>query len=151
MSGELNRMIARHLLSVAVAGGVAVVAFPQHAASIVRLAAGTALVLMASLVLRAVAPVVAREPIRTALDRRPVAGAAPLDPHGLRDARRDLARPAAPGAVPPVVADRLRAIAESHGRPLDVRESAGTVRDPAAVSALVHRALDRMGGSRDHR
>ncbi len=147
----MNRLILRYVLATAVGAGVLVAVLPQHAVSVVRLAAGTAVVLAASLVLRAVAPVVARHPTPTALDRRPSVGAPPLDPHGLRDARRDLDRPAAPGSVPPVIADRLASVAARAGQDLDVRRRAGTTRDPAAVAAIVHRTLDRIGGPDDDR
>ena len=99
----MNRRIALVALAAAVVSGVLVAVLPQHAVSIVRIGAATLTAVTAALVLTAVAPVVAREPATSALDQLRTLGAPPLDPHGLRDARRDLDRPTAPGSVPPAV------------------------------------------------
>lgn len=162
----MNRRIAAAALAAAIVGGLACLALPQHAASIIRLAAATVAVHTGGLVLVAVAPVVSREPERTALDHTPATGAPPLDPHGLRDARRDLDRPAAAGVLPAAVRDRLLEVygtRTNDDRPVpDVLRPApttGTVRrDPAAVARLVHRFLDdldstpvRTGASDGHR
>ncbi|MDE0805075.1 MAG: hypothetical protein OSA99_17345 [Acidimicrobiales bacterium] len=150
----MNRRIAAAVLAAGVVGGLCCLALPQHAASIVRLVATAVAVYTGGLVLRAVAPVVAREPELTALDHVPATGATPLDPHGLRDARRDLDRPTAPGTLPASVRDRLVDIhaVRSDGRAetptLLVSPAAGTAtgaqRDPAAVARLVHRILDDL-------
>ena len=149
----MNRRIGAAVLAAAIVGGLGCLLLPQHAASIVRLAAVTVAVHAGGLVLRAVAPVVGREPERTALDHTPVSGAKPLDPHGLRDARRDLDRPAPPGALPAPVRERLLAIHADRdgGRsrlPASLRSPApGTVRaqrDASAVATLVHRILDDL-------
>lgn len=123
---------------------IVTVVLPQHAAAIARVFAATVVVLTGVLVLRAVAPVAAREPVISALDRVPGPRTPVLDPHGLRDARRDLDRPAAAGSVPPVVRDRLLVAADRRGMPLNLHASTGSVRDPAAVARIVHRTLDAL-------
>lgn len=150
----MNRRIVGVVLAAIVVGGLGCLALPQHAASIVRLVAVAVAVHTGGLVLMAVAPVVAREPERTALDHVPATGATPLDPHGLRDARRDLDRPTAPGALPASVRDRLLDVhaVRSDGRdgpPASlVAPAAGAAvdarRDPASVARLVHRILDDL-------
>ena len=149
----MNRRIAAAVLAAAVVGGLGCLALPQHAASIVRLAAAAVAVYTGGLVLGAVGPVVGREPERTALDHTPATGATPLDPHGLRDARRDLDRPAAPGSLPPAVRDRLLEVHAAQagardGVPTILRAPpttpAGARRDPAAAARLVHRVLDDL-------
>lgn len=148
----MNRRIAAAALAAAVVGGLGCLVLPQHAASIVRLAAATVAVYTGGLVLVAVAPVVGREPERTALDHTPATGATPLDPHGLRDARRDLDRPAPPGTLPAAVRERLLDVhvaraGSDHPVPdlLLAAPTTGTVRrDPAAVARLVHRLLDDL-------
>ncbi len=143
-------------MAAVVVGGFAVVLVPQHATSIVRLLAVTVAVVAGALVLAAVGPVVAREPIASALDHLPAVGATPLDPHGLRDARRDLDRPAAPGTVPPAVRDRLVDALGAHSRsdvvlPLaSATSSPKAVRDRARVAAIVHRILDDVEQGAPH-
>lgn len=158
----MNRRIGTVLVAAVVIGGVLVAGLPQHAASIARVLATAVAVLTGTMVLRAVAPVVAREPMWTALDRRPRLGAPALDPHGLRDARRDLDRPAPAGSVPAAVAARLHAMAGRAGVTVQVPgevpgDGAGpATRDPAGVARRVSRLLDtidrppRSGAEHDH-
>lgn len=103
----MNRRILASVCGVACVGGVLVLVVPQHALSIGRLGATTAAVMVGALVLGAVGPFVSRPVPTTGLDVEQSAGATPLDPHGLRDARRDLDLPAAPGRPPTAVRDRL--------------------------------------------
>ncbi len=144
----MNRRIVVALMATSVMGGVVVALLPQHATSIARVGATTVAAFTAALVLAAVGPVVARDPEPTALDHLPPVGASPLDPHGLRDARRDLDRPTAPGGVSPAVRDRLlECIETSHPEfpipsVLDRTPAAGSGRDPAGVATIVNRILD---------
>ena len=153
----MNRRIAAVILAASAVGGLGCLLLPQHAASVVRLVAATVAAYTGGLVLLAVSPIVGREPDRTALDHTPATGADPLDPHGLRDARRDLDRPAAPGTLPPSVRARLLDVhaVRTDGRG-DVPEllrgpSAATPapgrRDPASAARLVHLVLDDLDSS----
>jgi hypothetical protein len=165
----VNRRIAAAIAAGAVIAGTAAAIAPQHASSAARVLAAAVAVVTGALVLLAVARVVRREVRPTDLDRRAATGAPALDPHGLRDARRDLGRPAAAGGVPPEVWDRLVVAARLrlHGIGVDVETdrgrgaigellSAPTVallgaapargsdREPQGVSAVVHRTLDEL-------
>lgn len=159
----MNRRIHASLLAATVIGGALTSAVPQHAASIMRTLAVAVVVVTGALLLGAVGPFVARERPRTAVDALPTSGAPPLDPHGLRDARRDLDRPSRPGSLPApvwdrlVVASRMRFHAlgidagsvESGLRPetwrlLSTPPAAGFDRDPATTAAVVHRTLDEL-------
>lgn len=153
----MNRRIVVTAAAAAVVSGLLIVLLPQHTASLVRVAAATVAVLTAALVLTAVGPVVARDPQPTALDHVPTAGARPLDPHGLRDARRDLDRPTAPGSVPPAVRARLVEVLRSRGvrdadLPVELTRTppAGSGRDPAGVARIVHRVLDSVSEGATH-
>lgn len=165
----MNRRIAAAAAAGATIAGAAAALAPQHAFSAARVLAVAVAVVTGALVLLAVAPVVRREAHLTDLDRRTGSGAPALDPHGLRDARRDLGRPAASGAVPPEVWDRLvvaatlrlqgigvdvetdrgrAAIGEVLSAPaltlLGAAPVRGSDRDPQRVSAVVHRTLDEL-------
>ena len=167
----MNRRIASTAVAAVALFGVTIVIVPQHGWSAARVLAVAVAVVTGALVLLAIGPFVRREAPSTALDQRAVAGAPPLDPHGLRDARRDLARPSAPGSVPPDVWDRLvvAATMRLHHVGIDVdtprgldqmaavldpdvvallatepRRGAG--RDPDEVAAIVHRTLDELDG-----
>lgn len=162
----MNRRIAASLLAAVVVAGVLTAVVPQHAASISRTLAVAVAVVTGGLLLAAAGPFVAREAPRTELDALPAGGARPLDPHGLRDARRDLDRPAPPGSVPVPVWERLavasRMRLEAAGidpddaasveaclrsetiRLLATPPGAGFDRDAAAAAAVVHRVLDEL-------
>lgn len=132
-----RRLFAASLAAAALAGaGAALV--PQHAASLVLLASGTVVVAAVFLLVLA-GPLVTGERPVSALDVVPGAGAAPLDPHGLRDARRDLAVRHVPGLLPPPVHDRLAAAGVLPASP---PPPPGTTVDRDAAAALVHRVLD---------
>lgn len=164
----MNRRITASLLAAVVVGGSVTAAVPQHAASIGRVLAVAVVVVTGGLLLGAVGPFVARDPARTALDAVPRTGAPPLDPHGLRDARRDLDRPSQAGSLPRPVWERLIAASrlQLHAAGLDHEDPhaaawleglpartrrllatpppAGFDRDPAAAAAIVHRTLDDL-------
>lgn len=168
----MNRRIAAAIAAAAVLGGCSVLLVPQHAASIARLLSAAVAVVVAGLVLVAVVPVAARRPVPGALDRLPAGGAAPLDPPGLLDARRDLRRARHAGEVPEPVRQRLWAAAtvslrrigidlEDRGqraraealvdtgtwRVLTGRVSTAPARvddAPAAVATAVHEVLDHL-------
>jgi hypothetical protein len=134
-----RRLLSASIAAVALAGaGAAVV--PQHAASLVLVASGTVVVVAAVFLLVLAGPLVTSERPVSALDVAPGAGAAPLDPHGLRDARRDLAARHAPGSLPPPVHDRLAAAGVVPASP---PPAPGTAVDRTAAAALVHHVLDR--------
>ena len=165
----MNRRIAGSAAAAAVLIGIVLVVVPPHAWSAVRVCATAVVVVTGALVLLAVAPAVHREPRASALDRRASTGAPPLDPHGLRDARRDLDRPAAVDALPRPVWDRLTVAAALRLQHLGVDPDTGRGREqlaallradtarllsaaprpgddrrPARVAALVHRTLDEL-------
>lgn len=165
----MNRQLRTSLVAATVLAGLVLVSVPQHAVTAFRVLTVAVVAITGALVLAAVGQVVRREPPRTALDRRPVAAVPPLDPRGLRDARRDLAQPAAPGSVPRAVWERLVLatsmrlqqlgvdVATARGRAdvatwlrpdttelVSAPPVAGTRRDPAAVAATVHRTLDEL-------
>lgn len=170
MTGStLNRRIVGYVFAAVVVGGISSAVVPQHVGSIARVVAVATAVVAGALVLGAVGPFVSREPQRTALDARPLSGAPPLDPHGLRDARRDLDRPCPPGSVPAPVWERLvlawRMQCRASGAEIDgtvddaggdarlrpetcrvlaTPPAAGFDRDPARAAALVHRTLDEL-------
>lgn len=159
----MNRRIATVLAAAVVLAGAVMIVLPQHAATAARVSAATVAVLTGTLVLGAVAAIAGRAPVESALDHPPTTGVAPLDPHGLRDARRDLGRPGATGQLPPVVWDRLTRARPVGRLPDDVERllaappGHGQHRDPAAVAAVVHRVLDSYerpaaptGVRRDH-
>ncbi|WP_436793334.1 hypothetical protein [Actinospongicola halichondriae] len=152
----MNRRIVAAALAATVVGGAVTVFIPQHATSVVRLLAVSVAVVAGALVLAAVGPVVAREPDTSELDHLPAVGAKPLDPHGLRDARRDLDRPAAPGSLPPAVRDRLVEALTTRGRhdvlppAVSVATSSAPVRDPSNAAAIVHRILDDVEQGAPH-
>lgn len=170
----MNRRIYSVALAAVVVGGVAAMVVPQHTVSIARVLATAVAAVAGGCLLAAVGPLVSREAPRTALDSMPRAGAPPLDPHGLRDARRDLGRPCARGSVPRPVWDRLvvraRMQLEEIGHDLDDPRSQDAVadrvpdrtirllgappphgdhRDPAGAAALVHRTLDDLSHPND--
>ncbi len=145
----MNRRIGLAALAAMAVTGVVIVLLPQHAVSLVRIGATTVTVTSAGLVLAAVGPVVAREPETSALDQLPATGVPPLEPHGLRDARRDLDRPTAPGSVPAAVRRRLLDALHARGvadadlpQPLTAVPPAGSGRDPAGVARVVNEILD---------
>ena len=165
----MNRRITASVSAALVLLGGVLAVVPQHGWSGARVVATAVVVVTGGLVLLAIAPVVQRELPTGALDQLPTAGVPPLDPHGLRDARRDLGRPTAPGSVPPDVWDRLvvAATLRLHERGVDVTTPRGldqmdrllqpgtaellgsvplqgTDRDPAGVSTIVHRTLDEL-------
>lgn len=165
----MNRRLVSFTLAAVVVAGVAMAIVPQHAWSIARVLAVAVAVLAGAAVLAAVGAVTGRDPEITALDRTVGGTAPPLDPHGLRDARRALGRPARPGAVPPPVWDRLRtaallALAERgldidnprtrvHARRLlkpatwdllTTPPAPGGTTDPAIVAAVTNRVLDEL-------
>jgi len=103
--------VIRRLRSVAVAAaGVAALSsmvVPQHAASLAVLGAATVAVVAAAFVLVLAGPLVAADP-PTWPGRSPPAGAPPpLDPQGLRDARRTVRRRLAAGADARALLDEL--------------------------------------------
>lgn len=165
----MNRRLAGVAAAAVVLAGAVSVVVPQHALSASRVLAVTIAVIAGALVLGAVAPLVSQDPPRTAFDARPRGEARPLDPHGLRDARRDLGRPARAGDLPAPVFERLRVAAalrtEQLGfdpedprawhalerrlgpdtwRRLAVRPAPGPVSDRSATAAIVHRTLDEL-------
>lgn len=170
MSGaERNRRILAHLLAAVAVGGSASALVPQHTLTISRVLAVAVVGLTGGLLLATVGRFVAAEPPRTSLDSLPRSGAPPLDPHGLRDARRDLDRPAAPGSLPAPVWERLSvafrmhlhaqgvdptspagvAAAGARLRPetwelLSASPASGFARDRAGAAAIVHRTLDDL-------
>lgn len=131
----IRRLGSAALGSIALAGAVAA-AVPQHAASLALLAAGTLVVVAAAFVLLLAGPLVMGERPHTALDVSPAPGAPPLEPHGLRAARRDLEAPIGVGSLPPAVRDRLAAAG------LDPTLAWATGGTAGAVAALVNRVLD---------
>lgn len=163
-----RRLVAFALAAVAVAGiGTAVV--PQHAWSIARVAAVAVVVLAGALVLSAVAALGSDDPEPTALDGRPPGRVTPLDPHGLRDARRDLHRDRNDGSVPRPVWVRLRraavgtlrdngfdlehprtriharrVLSEKTWTMLASEPASGGSPDPESVAAAVHAVLDEL-------
>lgn len=169
----MNRRIAAAVFAAGLLGGTAVVIVPQHAVSIVRLLAAAVAVVVAGLVLLAVVPVAARPAPQTPLDRRPSRGAAPLDPPGLRAARRDLGRSATTDRLPAAMRQRLRLAsavrlqdvgidlddpqhldraADRLGsrtwkllqEPTDGHRPTGRRLQPAELAATVHRILDDL-------
>lgn len=145
----MNRRIGLAATGALLCAGAVIVLLPQHATSVLRLAAATIAAITGGLVLAAVGPVVAREPTTSALDQLPATLVPPLEPHGLRDARRDLDRPTAPGSVPPTVRRRLVDALGARGvatadlpRQLTAVPPAGSGRDPEGVARIVHEILD---------
>jgi hypothetical protein len=138
----VNRRIAASAAAAAVLVGMALVVVPQHGWSAARVGAVAVAVTAGGLVLLAVAPAVHREPPASELDRRASAGAPPLDPHGLRDARRDLGRPAAAGSVPRPVHDRLVGAAAVRFQHLGIDPETG--RGRGAVATLVRSATVQL-------
>ena len=150
------------------AGGVAVVIVPQHAAAITSVAAATVVVVLAAVALVIMGPLTEREVPITELDVAEAGSAVPLDPPGLRDARRDLAA-ATRGPVPGVVWERLvvAAVLRLQRRGIDVdsphtrQQGRALLRpetwqlltttprrggrsQPVAVAAVVHHTLDEL-------
>lgn len=167
----MNRRIVASAAAATVIGALLIVVLPQHAASIVRLAAATVAVVAGGLVLLAVAPVASQTPTESALDRAPTRLVAPLDPHGLRDARRDLDRPGSAAALPVALWERIvvATVLRMQRLGIDVdsprtRDEARALltpatwhlitsrpapaatgrRDPEAVAGVVHRTLDEL-------
>lgn len=165
----MNRRIAAAAAGGTAIAGAAAALAPQHAFSGARVLTAAVAAVTGALVLLAVAPVVRREVRPTDLDRRAGTGAPALDPHGLRDARRDLGRASAAGAVPPEVWDRLvvAATLRLQGIGVDVETDRGRAaigevltaptatllgavpvrgsdRDPQRVASVVHRTLDEL-------
>ena len=135
----MNRRLLSASIAAAALTGAGAVVLPQHAASLVLLASGTVVVVAAVFLLVLAGPLVTAERPVSALDVAPGAGAAALDPHDLRDARRDLAARHAPGSLPLPVHDRLAAAGVLPASP---RPPRGTTVDRDAAAALVHRVLD---------
>lgn len=152
----------------AVAGGLVVAVWPQHAASVVALGAATVVVVLAVVALVVVGPLAERDVPVTELDTAEPVAPPRLDPPGLRDARRDLAA-ATRGPVPGVVWERLvvAAVLRLQRRGVDIdsprtREQGrallrpetwrllttpparGGRAQPASVAATVHRTLDEL-------
>ena len=171
----MNRRIAASAAAATVLVGIALVVVPQHGWSAARVAAVAVAAVTGALVLLAVAPAVHRELPTSALDRRPTSGAPPLDPHGLRDARRDLGRAAAADAVPRPVWDRLVVAATMRLQQLGIDLETDRGRDdvtallppattrllhtvprpgsepaPRRVATLVHRTLDELDALSRH-
>lgn len=146
----MNRRIVGFAAAAGVMAGVIVLVVPQHAVSVGRVAATTVAVLTGAVVLRAVAAVASVAPPGSILDRPPMAAVPPLDPHGLRDARRDLDRPTTPGRLPPAVHRRLVSVATQAGVTVDppAAASASGRSDAGSVAALVNRALDQIDARR---
>lgn len=165
----MNRRLLSIVIATALLAGLAIAIVPQHALTIVRVGAVTVVAVAGALVLIAIAALGDADAPSTALDRPRTDGAPPLDPHGLRDARRDLDRPRVDGSIPTAVWERLIVATalrmQSLGIDIDsprTRVEAqrrlrattwnllitpplpGTVRDPAAVAAVVHRTLDEL-------
>ena len=165
----MNRRIGTFVLAAGVVGGIACAVVPQHAWTIARVLAAAVVVLVGGAILVAAGSVTGVDPERGRLDRPAPSTVAPLEPHGLRDARRMLDRPHAPGAVPREVWERLRDAARARlqtvGLDLDTptdRRAArgmmsaetwkllasppptGSVQNPRRVAALVHRTLDDL-------
>lgn len=145
----MNRRIGLAAMAALAMAGLVIVLIPQHATSVLRLAAATVTAITAGLVLAAVGPVVAREPTTSALDQLPATVVPPLEPHGLRDARRDIDRPTAPGSVPPSVRRRLVDVLHARGVSdadlpvqLTAVPPAGSGRDPEGVARIVNQVLD---------
>ncbi len=141
---------------------------PQHAASLAALAAATVVVVLAVVALVVVAPLAERDIPITELDVVDAGGAVPLDPPGLRDARRDVAA-LTRGPVPGVVWERLvvAAVLRLQRRGIDIDSPhtrhqgqallrpetwqlltttppRGGRSQPAAVAPVVHRTLDEL-------
>lgn len=127
----MNRRILSFSLAAACVAGIAVAVVPQHAWSIARVAAATVTTLAGATVLVAVGTFTRHDPEHGALDRPSTGEVPPLDPHGLRDARRDLDHPTAPGSVPPVVRERLQAAAMLRLQAAGVDVGSGRSRDEA--------------------
>ena len=89
------RRLGSAALAVMALGAAGTTLVPQHAASLLLLAAGTLVVVAATFLLVLAGPLVIAEAPATALDVGPGPGAPALEPQGLRDARRDLAARAA--------------------------------------------------------
>lgn len=172
----MTRRLASVLAAAATLAGTVAVVVPQHAASLVALAGGTVVVVLAVFLLVLAGPLATAEQPRSALDGHAVTGAPSLDPQGLRDARRDLAGRSA-GSLPPAVRERLLVASELHLHRLgiDVHDAGahggaplhpatwtllttppppGHVVDPERCAATVHRTLDELdaltGGLHDH-
>lgn len=165
----MNRRLGTFVLAAGAVGGVAVAVAPQHAWTVGRVLAGAVVLLVGAAILVAAGAVTRVDPALTSLDRPASAVIDPLEPQGLRDARRMLDRPHAPGAVPPEVWRRLRQAArlrlaeagvdmdeprdrdparammsEETWRVLAASPSPGTVHQPRRVAAIVHRVLDDL-------
>lgn len=165
----MNRRVGSFTLAAVVVGAAAVAVVPQHAWSIARVVAVAVAVLAGAAVLAAVGAVTGRDPEVTALDRTPGGTVSPLDPHGLRDARRDMDRPRHDHTVPRPVWERLRVAATlsltERGLDLDNPRTrlrarrllstttwdlittpppAGGTTAPEAVASIVNRTLDEL-------
>ena len=130
----IRRLGSSALAALALGSGAAVLV-PQHAASLLLLAAGTLVVVAATFLLVLAGPLVTAEQPATALDVGPGQGAPTLEPQGLRDARRDLSARTAPGSLPSPVRERLLAAGVTAAS--TVASGQGTT-----VAALGHRLLD---------
>jgi len=91
------RRVASTAVAAAAAAGLVTAVVPQHAASLAVLAAATVAAVTAVLLLAVTGPLVAARPPAwpVGAERR---GAPPLDPQGLRDARRAVAAHVRAGA-----------------------------------------------------
>jgi hypothetical protein len=160
----IRRLASAAAAAAALAGAGAAI-FPQHVASVAVLAAATVAVVAAAFLLVLAGPVVSARPEPWPRSSAPAHIAPPLDPHGLRDARRDLAA-RRDGMLPPAVRRRLQAAADRRlahlGTTLDDGRvsgllSAATVEqlttgpgaptgpgDATAVAAIAHRLLDDL-------
>lgn len=158
-----HRLVSVAVAALAVAGAGAAV-FPQHVATLAVLATATVAVVAAGFLLVLAGALLSARPAPwsgTSL----LSTVPPLDPHGLRDARRDLAA-RRDGTIPPAVHHRLRVAADRRlaglglslddpgarhllrgttldvlVRPPGVAEVAG---DPAAAAVAAHRLLDDL-------
>lgn len=106
----IRRVGSTVVAAVAVAG-LASVIVPQHAASLAALAAATVAAVTAALVLVATGPLVAARPPAWPGLRPDTRAAPPLDPQGLRDARRAVAAHVRAGADPCDLLDPARSTA----------------------------------------
>lgn len=165
----MTRRLGSFALAAVVVAGVVTAVFPQHAWSIARVAAVAVAALSGAVALAAVGALSADDPEPTALDRSSAGRPAALEPHGLRDARRDLDRVRHPGGLPRSVQQRLRVAAQTRlndvGVDIENRSMRPAVRrmlstdtwellstpprpggtaDPDAVAVIVHRTLDEL-------
>lgn len=95
------RRVGSVAVGAAATAGTAVALVPQHAASLAVLATATVAVVVAGFVLVLAGPLVAARPPAWPGRGSPPGAPPPLDPQGLRDARRAVARGAGPAPTNP--------------------------------------------------